>query len=65
VSSSKPVSKHKRTTSSAAENPKTKQQKQETVRDEDEIRGTGKGRAERGRRMKRSHKKARKIGMLF
>jgi hypothetical protein len=57
VSSSKPVSKRKRTTSSAAENPKTKQQKQETVHDEDEIRGTGKG---QGRKGKKDEKKSRK-----
>ena len=41
VSASKPPSKRKRTTSSAAENPKNKQQKQDPLHDEDEIRGTG------------------------
>ncbi|EDQ98939.1 uncharacterized protein LACBIDRAFT_335529 [Laccaria bicolor S238N-H82] len=53
VSSSKPPSKHKRTTSSAAENPKTKQQKY----DEDEVKGTGK---EQGRKGKKEEKKAPK-----
>lgn len=48
----KPPSKRKRTSSSAAENPKTKQPKQDTVYDEDEIKGTGKG--------KKDEKKAQK-----
>ncbi|EDR08995.1 uncharacterized protein LACBIDRAFT_326655 [Laccaria bicolor S238N-H82] len=51
VSSSKPPS--KRTTSSASENPKTKQQKY----DEDEVKGTGKG---QGRKGKKEEKKAPK-----
>jgi hypothetical protein len=56
VSASKPPSKHKCTTS-AAENPKNKQQKQETVHDEDEIRGTGKGQGRKGKKdEKKSHK---------
>ena len=54
---SKPPSKCKRTSSSAAENPKTKQPKQDTVYDEDEIKGTGKG---KGRKGKKDEKKAQK-----
>lgn len=60
VSASKPPSKCKRTTSSAAENPKNKQQKQDTVHDEDEIRGTGKGKGRKGKKDEKKSQKGRK-----